>query len=790
MSAALGAAIAVGLPAFFLGLGSGPAPAQDPAGANEVHYRIQARLDLLEADAPEDPQAVPPAAERRLTGSIALSWTNQSGEPVSDLWFHLYWNAYSTDASTHLTESGGLLRGVTMGDDEWGWQRMTAARLAGGGADLLPSLRWQQPDDANEDDLTVFSLDLPQPVTSGETVELELEWEARVPRVRRRTGYKDEFLLMAHWFPKLGVYEAGRGWNCHQFHMNTEFYSDYGTYEVSLDLPREYSGKVFGSGGEPIESANGEDRVLVRFLAPSREDRARMDATGELPRMHAFSWTADPDFVVWQREFEWNDWAREYATEVEEVEAALGREVTGRDVKVTVLIQKERAEQAERHYDATCAALFFYGLWWGEYPYEHITVIDPPWGGRAAGGMEYPTLFTCGTRKYTFPEMYVPESVTVHEAGHQFWYGLVGNNEFEAAWLDEGFNSYTDSEVLFRRYGPSHGTTDYASLPMEGVHIAGKPATSGLQGMLSLARLPLPYLDFEAHPVRRGGGSLFDWWVDQPLSTLAPRYSDPRWDDRGGYLRDPNTDPIETWAFHYADRNSYRTNSYPRPAVALRTLEGVTGRAPFLRGMRAYSEDWRYRHPYGADFYAAFEEGSGLGEDIAWYWDEVFQSTATGDWSVQVSQSKVKDARGFGLGADGQFALRESEEEPQPEDPAGTTAEPDVQDGPWRVEVLVRRDGTLSLPLPIRMRFANETERSEVWSREQQLEKDWLRFQFVSDSKLSSVELDPEGKIYMDADMSNNQWFDEADSVTGLRWGERVFSQYAHFLHRLGGIGG
>ena len=84
-------------------------------------------------------------------------------------------------------------------------------------------------------------------------------------------------------------------------------------------------------------------------------------------------------------------------------------------------------------------------------------------------GMEYPTLFTAGTGLFTQPDEYRPESVTIHEAGHQFWYGLVGNNEFEAAWLDEGFNSYTDSEVLWRVYGPRRATTDYARVPVDGV---------------------------------------------------------------------------------------------------------------------------------------------------------------------------------------------------------------------------------------------------------------------------------------------------------------------------------
>ena len=94
------------------------------------------------------------------------------------------------------------------------------------------------------------------------------------------------------------------------------------------------------------------------------------------------------------------------------------------------------------------------------------------------------------------------------------------------------------------------------------------------------------------------------------------------------YLRDPDRDPIDTPGWQYADRESYRTNSYPRTAVALRSLEGLVGRERFLRGMRHFAETWRYRHPYPDDFFAAFAEGAGA--DLAWYFEAVFRGTGDG----------------------------------------------------------------------------------------------------------------------------------------------------------------
>ena len=117
---------------------------------------------------------------------------NRSQDDVSDLWFHLYHNAYANNRSTHLWESGGKLRGVEI-DSGWGWQRVT--RLSVGGQDLTAALTFRAPDDAREDDLTVFSVDLPEPVLAGASLKVEIEWEAKIPRVRRRTGLQRQLPL-------------------------------------------------------------------------------------------------------------------------------------------------------------------------------------------------------------------------------------------------------------------------------------------------------------------------------------------------------------------------------------------------------------------------------------------------------------------------------------------------------------------------------------------------------------------------------------------------------------------
>ncbi len=122
-------------------------------------------------------------------------------------------------------------------------------------------------------------------------------------------------------------------------------------------------------------------------------------------------------------------------------------------VNVTVLLQPEHRDQADRHFRAAKEALGLYGLWLGPYPYRQLTVVDPPFGGRAAGGMEYPQLITAGTRIDSPIETQSPEGVTLHEVGHQWFMNLLATNEAEEAWLDEGMNTYFTQVFLDLAYG-------------------------------------------------------------------------------------------------------------------------------------------------------------------------------------------------------------------------------------------------------------------------------------------------------------------------------------------------
>ena len=151
--------------------------------------------------------------------------------------------------------------------------------------------------------------------------------------------------------------------------------------------------------------------------------------------VHDFTWTTSPDYVEHRQRFEHPGLPA---------------------VDMRLLLQPEHAGQEDRHFAATAAALRHYGEWYGPYPYGHITVIDPAYQSGAGGHGVPDAVHRRHALAGAAPERTSPEAVTVHEAGHQFWYGIVGNNEFEHAWLDEGLNTFSEERVQSIAFQPNY----------------------------------------------------------------------------------------------------------------------------------------------------------------------------------------------------------------------------------------------------------------------------------------------------------------------------------------------
>ena len=360
-------------------------------------------------------------ATKTIEATGTLVWTNDSETAVSELPFHLYMNAFKSNRTTFMKESGGLHRGFESGKDEWG--KIDVGRIGiAGGADLAGTMAFLRPDDGNPDDQTVMQVTLPAPVGPGERIVLEIAFTTRLPRVFARSGYSGKFYMVGQWFPKIGVLRNGV-WNCHQYHANSEFFADFGAYRVEITVPEKY---VVGATGRRESERRNADGT--KTLVHVQED------------VHDFAWTACPDFVESRERFVLDDPAV--------------------DTEMILLVHKAHLGSRDRYALALRRALEFFSRSYGPYPYATVTLVDPAPGAAAAGGMEYPTLFTAGTTSWMPAGVRMPEMVTIHEFGHGYWYGIVASNEFEEAWLDEGINSYSEVKAMEKYYGEDRSMID------------------------------------------------------------------------------------------------------------------------------------------------------------------------------------------------------------------------------------------------------------------------------------------------------------------------------------------
>src|SRR5215831_158231 len=410
-----------------------PAAAARPPSPPVVTYTIEASLD--------------PTA-KTVTGKERLVWRNPSGDSVSELRFHLYLNAFKNNRTTFLREWGGRLREDLAGSRAQDWGSIDIDSMVNErGEDLKPGARFVQPDANDASDETVLAVALPSPVPPGGAIALDFAFRDKLPRVFARTGFVRDFFLVAQWFPKIGVYEPaglrGRpagGWNCHAFHANSEFYADYGAYDVTLTVPSRF---IIGATGRKIAETKKGSVTTYRF---QQDD------------IHDFAWTADPRYVV--VEFPFSPpadvpagWSALAARQL----GMAASQIALTPVSVRLLLQPNHLAARDAYVRSAKEALSFYGLWFGAYPYPTLTIVDPPDDGLGAGGMEYPTLITGDAPslflRWPFQRVRFVEDVTVHEFGHQYWYGMVGSNEFEESWLDEGINSDAEYRNMELAYG-------------------------------------------------------------------------------------------------------------------------------------------------------------------------------------------------------------------------------------------------------------------------------------------------------------------------------------------------
>ncbi len=417
-----------------------------PMSQRVVHYEIDAKYD---------------AGKHTVDATEVLTYHNLTGQALDHFPFHLYQNAFqpkSTWVREARIEGSRDTAYEKWKEKQYGSEEIKRIEVVGQG-DLTAQLQYIAPDDGNKDDKTVVDLRVIKPIAPGAYVQFKIAFQTKFPETQARSGWKRDFVLGGQWFPKVGVWWNG-AWNCHQYHATTEFFADFGVYDVKLTLPRN---EIVGASGALVEEKNNPDNTQT--------------VTYHGDDIHDFAWTASPRYKVRESQYQ----------------AVMG------PIKLRFLMQPAHWRQAERHERITRETLDHFEKWYGPYPYKTLTVVDPE-PDSAAGGMEYPTFIT-GDTSWFMPEgVYLPEVVVEHEFGHQYWYGMVATNEFEDAWMDEGINSYTEVKVLDSILGKNT-----SMLNISGITLGEREAQR--LSYLSAADLdPIAQKAYDYHGFRSYGG--------------------------------------------------------------------------------------------------------------------------------------------------------------------------------------------------------------------------------------------------------------------------------------------
>jgi len=495
-----------------------------------------------------------------------FTYTNNSPTTLDTIWIHLWPNAYRdkhTALSKQLAASGDLDLHFAK-EEERGWIdsldfTANGARLTWGYHPVHGDISW---------------IKLNTPLTTGASVAISTPFRVKVPDSKfSRLGHTGQAYHITQWFPKPAVFDKN-GWHAMPYLTQGEFYSEFGSYDVTITLPTNY---VVGATGV---LQNEQERELMDRMAsgewkypePMTDINTGKPLYNQFPvsstkmktlryvqdNVHDFAWFADKRFVV------------------RKGKVVLPR--SGRTVTTWALFTPKNAEEWKAvGIESLNQSVLRYSEWVGEYPYDFCTAVDGTIS--AGGGMEYPMITIIGN----MGSAESLDNVIAHEVGHNWFYGILASNERDHPWMDEGMNSFVELRYMRLRY-PN-------STPGIGV-----PGEQKLFGHLK-----------DGHRFR-----------SEAMYRLNARR---------------NLDqPIEQCAHDYTQIN-YGGIVYGKTALVFDHLFAYLGDTLFDRCMHAYFEEWKFRHPQPEDVRRVFERESG--KDLGWMFDGLIGTNGKLDFSAR-----------------------------------------------------------------------------------------------------------------------------------------------------------
>jgi hypothetical protein len=393
--------------------------AQKPYFQQKVDYKINVSLD---------------DQKNRLLGNITIKYHNQSPDTLKYILLHLWPNAYKntqTAFSTQFIENGKRDFHFSKKEDRGS---IDSLNFMVNGKESKFTFYADQPD--------IAKLELPTPLAPGQSITIYTPFRVKIPKSVSRLGHIDNSYQITQWYPKPAVYDL-EGWHPIPYLDQGEFYSEFGSFDVSITLPQNY---VVAATGElqnkeewdfieqiirNSEKQNFDYLSLTDQIIPA-SDTIFKTIQFKAENVHDFAWFADKRFYILKDE---------------------ARLPSGKKIDCYAYFTNVEAQLWKKGAEYTSRAVEFYSKTVGEYPYPHATAVQSALG--AGGGMEYPMITVIGKTG----DAKSLDIVIAHEVGHNWFYGILASNEREYAWMDEGFNSYVESRYSDKYYPNSKEIT-------------------------------------------------------------------------------------------------------------------------------------------------------------------------------------------------------------------------------------------------------------------------------------------------------------------------------------------
>lgn len=498
--------------------------AQDGYWQQEVNYSIDVTLN---------------DKKHEIHAFETIEYINNSPDDLSYIYMHLWPNAYKNDETALAKQlyENGELKFYYSKESEKGYIDSLDFMVNN------ETVKWEL--DSTYIDIAKITLNRPLP--SGGKITITTPFHVKIPKgVFSRLGHIGESYQITQWYPKPAVYDQN-GWNQMPYLTQGEFYSEYGSFDVSITLPKNY---VVGATGDMIDGEN-ELAWLDEKVALTKEklhfdlsDMSFPESSTEKKTLrfrqsnvHDFAWFADKRYHVLKGE----------------IELPHSKE----KVTTWAMFTNSEADLWINSIEYLNDAIYYYSLWNGDYPYKHCTAVDGALS--AGGGMEYPNVTVIGKSNTAF---YL-ETVIMHEVGHNWFYGILGSNERVHPWMDEGLNSFNESRYIQTKHPNSS--------------IAGPSTTNKMLNLFDL-----------------------DQYHYRDQSYLAYQFS----------TRKNLDQPIEEHSAIYTPGN-YGSIVYGKSALSFHYLMAYLGEDVMDQCMKKYFETWKFKHPQPKDFKKIIQEESG-----------------------------------------------------------------------------------------------------------------------------------------------------------------------------------